>query len=138
MANRVVMGAFDSTHVLRVSKPGHNVLAPGLSKEQLSFDSRWSESALVLIAGIVAVPVGAWTAVTVNFGVTLSYIPIVIATMRLSGGRMIYANPAITHINESITCVGYTNRLVISKYGGVNWPTGAHLHYCALRKAVGA
>ena len=54
MANRVVLGAFDNTYVLRISKPGFNVLDPNLSAGQLVFDSRWSEYTSVHSEGIAS------------------------------------------------------------------------------------
>lgn len=53
MANRVVLGAFDNDYVLRVSRPGYNVLDPNLSAKQLAFDSRWSQFTTIHSEGVV-------------------------------------------------------------------------------------
>ena len=52
MVNRVVLGAFDSTFVLRASRPGFNVLTTTLTPEQTAFDSRWADAANVYASGI--------------------------------------------------------------------------------------
>jgi hypothetical protein len=53
MANRVVLGAFDNTFVLRVSRPGNNVLDTALAPEKLSFDSRWNSLLKVVQQGTI-------------------------------------------------------------------------------------
>jgi hypothetical protein len=53
MSNRLILGAFDSTFVLRVSRPGANVLDPALPVEKLAFDSRWASLAVVHQQGLV-------------------------------------------------------------------------------------
>lgn len=66
MANRVVLGEFDGDYVLRISRPGFNVLSTSLPRQNLAFDSRWPEnmnivtSATVTVsgAGIYSVPHG--------------------------------------------------------------------------------
>lgn len=57
MANRVVIGAFDGTYVLRVSKPGYNALDPDLPSAGLVFDSRWATFAAVHQQGTISLPV---------------------------------------------------------------------------------
>ncbi|MBX4911374.1 hypothetical protein HJA82_29110 [Rhizobium bangladeshense] len=59
MANRVVLGAFAGTYVLRISKPGFDVLDTSLSAGNLSFDSRWSSVGKVWTKG--QVPASAWS-----------------------------------------------------------------------------
>lgn len=53
MSNRVILGAFDSTFVLRVSRPGADVLNTALPVEQLAFDSRWASLAVIHQQGLV-------------------------------------------------------------------------------------
>lgn len=53
MANRVVLGSFADTYVLRVSKPGFNVLDDTLSTDKVVFDSRWAETGNVMQSGTV-------------------------------------------------------------------------------------
>lgn len=55
MANRVVVGAFAGTYVLRGSRPGFDVLNTGLTNNQLAFDSRWDEIGNVLQTGTFTV-----------------------------------------------------------------------------------
>ncbi|EKF43971.1 hypothetical protein NA8A_04145 [Nitratireductor indicus C115] len=51
MANRIVLGAFDGTFVLRASRPGYDVLDPALLPEHVSFDSRWQEAGNIVQRG---------------------------------------------------------------------------------------
>ncbi|AGC36063.1 hypothetical protein B7L88_gp019 [Rhizobium phage RHEph10] len=95
MTNRVVLGAFDGTFVLRISKPGFNVLDTALSDANLSFDSRWSSVGKVWMKGVL--PQLAFTqfssggspSVKASFG--LGYTPaanappVLIAMMKLAG-----------------------------------------------------
>lgn len=74
MANRVVVGAFAGTYVLRVSRPGFDVLNGGLTPEQLVFDSRWSEAGNVFLRGSV-VRANAGDATQIMFGETFSQPP---------------------------------------------------------------
>ena len=78
MANRVVIGAFDGTYVLRTSQPGNDVLNAGLTPNQLSFDSRWSEIGNWLSSGRFV-----WnhdeTSKTITYGQTFSSPPSVLA-----------------------------------------------------------
>ncbi|WP_274426740.1 hypothetical protein [Chelativorans sp. YIM 93263] len=76
MANRVVLGAFDGTYVLRCSRPGYNVLSTGLPVERLSFDSRWDEVGNIMLTGSITRASGA-SPTRVNFGETLSQAPVV-------------------------------------------------------------
>ncbi|WP_113154789.1 hypothetical protein [Nitratireductor sp. OM-1] len=51
MTDRVLIGAHDSTHVFRASRPGFDVKSTALSPEQLAFDSRWPEIGNILMRG---------------------------------------------------------------------------------------
>lgn len=53
MTNRVILGAFAGTHVLRISRPGFNVQDDTLIPEQIAFDSRWASTANIIAQGIV-------------------------------------------------------------------------------------
>lgn len=53
MTNRLILGAFAGTFVLRVSRPGFNVMDDSLPPECISFDSRWQETMNVLMSGQV-------------------------------------------------------------------------------------
>lgn len=76
MANRVVLGAFDGTYVLRASRPGFNVLSTTLTTEQLAFDSRWSEAGNIFLRGSV-VRANAGAATQIMFGETFARPPAV-------------------------------------------------------------
>ena len=54
MANRLILGAFNGSMVLRVSRPGYNVLDDSLPASAISFDSRWGIAANVMQTGIVS------------------------------------------------------------------------------------
>lgn len=92
MANRVVLGAFDGTYVLRVSRPGFNVLSTGLTRSQLSFDSRWPETGNELLSGSFSINTS--NTVTINFGTTLADVPIVSLRVRGSDGASYIAHSA--------------------------------------------
>ena len=87
MTNRVVLGAFDGTYALRVSRPGSNVLTTTLPTEQLAFDSRWAAAGNVLAQGSVPCRYqlgdlyAAWFA-EINGPMGLSRPPIVFAQFR--------------------------------------------------------
>lgn len=53
MSNRLILGSFANTFVLRVSRPGYNVLDDSLPPECISFDSRWQETMNVIQSGRV-------------------------------------------------------------------------------------
>lgn len=78
MVQRVVYGNLPGGGAgLRVSKPGVNVLTPGLAPNQITFDSGWTRSMKVHSSGTVAVPTATsypqYT--TVNFGTTFAAPP---------------------------------------------------------------
>jgi hypothetical protein len=52
MANRVVLGAFEGTFGLKISRPGFNVLSTGLTAEQVAFDSRWDDIGKIYNQGV--------------------------------------------------------------------------------------
>lgn len=82
MVNRVVLGALPGGGVgLRVSRPGFDVLNTALTGKQIAFDSRWAASGRVVTMGAVSVP-NTDSATTVNFGVTLPSVPVVIGMFR--------------------------------------------------------
>lgn len=91
MANRVVLGAFDGAYVLRVSRPGFNVLDPALPPEHLAFDSRWQEAGNVYMEGTFSI--GNSGAYIVDFGTTFPTPPVVIVrVIGSSGGVLTYTN----------------------------------------------
>jgi hypothetical protein len=57
MTNRVVIGEFEGTYVLRVSRPGYNAMDPNLPSIGLVFDSRWATFAAIHMNGSVALGV---------------------------------------------------------------------------------
>lgn len=53
MTNRLILGQFDGTYLLRVSRPGFDAMDPNLRPSQLAFDSRWMTTLQVHISGNV-------------------------------------------------------------------------------------
>lgn len=53
MTDKVILGAFDNTYVLRVALPGYDVKDPNLPTKCLAFDSRWNAMATVVMSGTV-------------------------------------------------------------------------------------
>lgn len=51
MVARSVLGLFDGSYRLRVSKPTKNVLSTGLTREELAFDSSWDEIIQIVASG---------------------------------------------------------------------------------------
>lgn len=90
MANRMVMGAFDGTQVLRISRPGYNVLSTGLAPKYLAFDSRWDITGRILLRGSI-VMAAANTNYTVNYGLGYDYpkMPLVVARIRISSSAFL-------------------------------------------------
>lgn len=84
MTNRVVVGALPGGgHGLRVSRPGFNVLTPGLTGKELAFDSRWTTAARLYDTGTVTL--GVVTPVsyyTLSYGTTFPVIPPVLVMRR--------------------------------------------------------
>ncbi|TKT78434.1 hypothetical protein [Aquamicrobium sp. LC103] len=99
MANRVILGAFDGTYVLRVSRPGFNVLSTGLPNESLVFDSRWVESSNIFMQGAVS-PVNPppWN-IDIPFGTTFALPPVILYAVTDDGGGTynVYENVG-THV----------------------------------------
>ncbi|MBC2806648.1 hypothetical protein C3Y94_026200 [Rhizobium ruizarguesonis] len=102
MSNRLILGAFDNTFVLRISRPGANVLDPALPVEQLAFDSRWASLAVIHQQGLLRGQMArvdmvgpVWSA---RFTVSASYpnLPLVIVSAR----------PEWTDLDWSPTYVG--------------------------------
>lgn len=87
MVNRVVLGAFDSTFVLRASRPGFNVLTTTLTPEQIAFDSRWARAANIYASGVTRGTVGMGDMAgaiyaTLQLPANLPYPPVVKALIR--------------------------------------------------------
>ena len=51
MTNRLIMGSFDGTFVLRISMPGYDVLNTSLTPNQVVFDSRWIDTSKIFFKG---------------------------------------------------------------------------------------
>lgn len=75
MANRQIFGLFNAEQVLRISRPGYNVLSTGLTADQLVFDSRWTYVGKVWMKGAVVVNN---SPVTVYYGRSFVKPPIVV------------------------------------------------------------
>lgn len=81
MVNRVVLGAHAGTYVLRVSRPGYNVLNDSIPLSAVAFDSRWGDDLRIYQQGTFAVPSGNSGEVkkVVNWP-NLTYVPAVLFT----------------------------------------------------------
>jgi hypothetical protein len=77
MANRLVLGAFDGTFVLRASVPGSDVLSTSLAPSKIAFDSRWADMMRIIQHGNVTLASGASTTITHGLG----FVPMAAAWM---------------------------------------------------------
>lgn len=121
MTNRVVVGALPGGgHGLRVSRPGFNVLTPGLTGKELAFDSRWATAARLYASGTVTL--GVVTPVsyyTLAYGTTFPVIPPVVIMRRQSSGSTWQLLDATLHNTWSQGSTGfepvriYTDRMEI-------------------------
>lgn len=68
MANRVILGEFGGDYVLRVSRPGFNVLDPALPRQNLAFDSRWPENMNIVASGTLGYSGSAVSAINHGMG----------------------------------------------------------------------
>jgi len=53
MTTRVVLGAFDNTYALRISRPGYDASNPALDPTLLTFDSRWAALGKIWMTGVI-------------------------------------------------------------------------------------
>lgn len=131
MANRIVLGAFDGTFVLRVSRPGFNVLTTTLTKDQLAFDSRWAEAGASFLMGYVALSTTADT--TVLFGRTFTAATLPAVSLSPFFGSSTYRQYGYTY-TETVGSTNYVNqpghvrvqtdRMVFPRPTGSLIPTG--------------
>jgi hypothetical protein len=85
VTNRVLLGSTVSgRYGLRVSKPGFDVTDPGLTGQQLSFESEWASTARLHASGSVSVPEGTGGFTSVYFS-ALPVFPAVIAYLERGG-----------------------------------------------------
>ncbi|MBZ9653555.1 hypothetical protein [Phyllobacterium lublinensis] len=86
MTNRVLIGDFGGgDYRLRGSKPGYDVTG-ALDPERLAFDSAWTDTAVIYMKGLVAVPSTPPSGfVQINFGETLPAVPFVICFRKIAG-----------------------------------------------------
>lgn len=107
MANRAVLGAFSGTQVLRVSRPGFNVLSTSLTSDQLAFDSRWTETLNEIMSG----QINAYG--TVSFGRTFPTPPLVVLRKRPWGSSLIWDTAGHTEYGETDIFIG--DKLVVTR-----------------------
>lgn len=88
MANRVVLGAFDNTFALRVSKPGYNVLSTTLTAKQLAFSSQWAETANTILKGSITFTSAAYVDVMYGETFTAGNLPSCIFIPRVSSSEL--------------------------------------------------
>lgn len=124
MANRVVLGSFGGTYVLRVSRPGFNVLDDGLSPNAVAFDSRWSDAGNLYMSGSVSIS-GQYTPSRtsgyseVMYGRTFSNRPLVVSTIDSADGGFIPMPVFRWGLNEALAWVG-TSKVGFAKWGTVS------------------
>jgi len=82
MANRVILGEFGGDYVLRVSRPGFNVLDPALPRHHLAFDSRWPENLNIAASGTIAYTS---SQATINHGMSYPTGPVCLAWFQYGG-----------------------------------------------------
>ncbi|ESY35777.1 hypothetical protein NKK48_01610 [Mesorhizobium sp. C386A] len=97
MANRVLIGSFAGDQVLRISRPGFDVLDDTLDLNSVAFDSRWSEVGNVVMSGsgLTTQSNGGtnWKTVTFPTPYPAGVVPLVICWFRAStSGGIIYHN----------------------------------------------
>jgi hypothetical protein len=94
MTKRALLGALGGGKFgLKVSKPGFDVTAPSTIDKRLSFDSTVSKTMRVLMRNRLSVSSGSGKLV-VNFGVTLSSLPIVFYLWR-AGSSSEWSQPLV-------------------------------------------
>ncbi|MBA8881737.1 hypothetical protein [Phyllobacterium myrsinacearum] len=81
MTNRLIFGNFNGEQVLRISRPGFDVLG-NLTDEQLAFDSRWYYTGRVWLKGVANIGAGPYT---IDFGRTFQKLPMVEIFYTVSG-----------------------------------------------------
>lgn len=84
MANRVLLGQDGSDYVLKVSKPGVNVLTA--SDEELIFDSTKPEGSMILASGSYSWTISSFPATSawINFPATYDFEPVVLLSREIS------------------------------------------------------
>lgn len=138
MANRVVLGEFGGDYVLRVSRPGFNVLDPALPRHQLAFDSRWPENLNIASRGTFAFNSG--NVFDVSHGMSYATGPVVLAWVEVAGyiynlatTRALVAASGELHSYEMIV----TPTLVRFGYQGLTGRPNATVSYYILRNSNG-
>lgn len=140
MANRVVLGAFDGTYVLRVSRPGFNVLSTGLTTNQLAFDSRWSDTGLEFMSGNFTADNSG--SVTINYGTTFATPPTVIFRIIGDGGAYKTTDsnwtlePATGVSNVNVNTSSFTFTKGSGGHPFPTWSGSRTVYYTVLRNLV--
>jgi hypothetical protein len=99
VANRALLGAVEDTYGLRISKPTFNVLTTTLTREQLSFDSRWNWMSNCVLTGQATLgaapssPTENGTTLVVSYGQTLPAVPQILIETQIVGGDWTWFNP---------------------------------------------
>lgn len=133
MANRVVLGEFDGDYVLRISRPGFNVLSTSLPRQNLAFDSRWPENMNIVTSATVTVSTG-----TTNFSHGMSYTngPVALAWMQRNGYVYQVDNTGAGAPDSGVT--RYTSMLVTQTQLRLQTTLStATVHYLVLRNSNG-
>lgn len=92
MADRVILGSLPGGgYGIRVSRPGYDASNNSIPSKGVSFDSRATSGAKILINGVTT------SNGNINFGKTLSYIPDAYFMGRMTTGRWRNVNPDDEH-----------------------------------------
>lgn len=140
MANRMILGSFNGDHVLRVSRPEHNVLNPNLARKNLAFDSQWPETMQVIHSDRVSYPASS-TANTFSIphgGLSLSTGAVVLMWLEW-GGYMYRLNAQGVGVSHT-TFQGWSTNSHIQVYRQHNGPNplvSVHIQFVTLRQSNG-
>jgi hypothetical protein len=141
MSNRVVLGAFDGTYVLRVSRPGFDVLDPNLAKELLAFDSRWDEAGNVYMTGSGVIPTGPGSSqtATIDFGATIDPPPLAIGLIEASGPYLGTGYHLMSNMDGAMANTGFQNSIVTTttQVKLISTEEGKPFFYAVLRNVYG-
>lgn len=129
MTNRVVVGALPGGgHGLRVSRPGFNVLTPGLTGKELAFDSRWTTAARLYTRGTLTLPVVTPVSYyTLSYGTTFPVIPPVLIMRRQSSGSTWQLLDATLHNTWTQGSTGFEPARIYTDRMEIQYPSSSIL-----------
>lgn len=138
MANRVVLGAFDGTYVLRVSTPTKNVLDTALSKQDIVFDSRWYNTLNLHQKGSCSIPSGVNNDyITLASWPALNNNPIVLCYFHhISTGYRYVTLAGGSSVSYPIRIIPTVNALMARYTGTYTINTDISLRYICFKEAM--